>query len=85
MGLVSLCDSNGHSRGERVSPEELARDLEELLADASFESYAEIAGIMEREKVLVVAYLFYCVKVLRPTEGKAVAEALLALLAERWV
>ncbi len=70
---------------EKLPAAALMRRLEDLLADAGFRGYAERAGMVGREKTLAVAYLFHCVKVLRPTEGRETAEALLSLLAERWM
>jgi hypothetical protein len=70
---------------KKLRAEDLVERLEELLAAKMFHDYAERAGIAGREKVLAVAYLFYCVKELRPSEGAEVGERLLTLLAERWL
>ena len=68
---------------EKLSAEEVAGKIEGLLESAAFREYAATAGMAGSERVLVVAYLFYCVEVLRPTEGLETARKLLALFAER--
>jgi hypothetical protein len=64
---------------EKLPAEALARRLESLFNEAAFRQYADRAKIAGREKVLAAAYLFYCVRVLRPTEGAEVGEQLLAV------
>jgi hypothetical protein len=70
---------------EKLSAEAVAQKLEKLLASESFKKYAATAGISGQEKVLTVAYLFYCAKILRPTEGAEVGEKMLSVLSERWL
>ncbi len=72
---------------EKLPAEALARKLEKLFGDAAFGNYAERAGIAGREKFLAAAYLFYCARVLRPTEGAEVGERLLELVMKgrKWV
>jgi hypothetical protein len=70
---------------EKLTPDALARKWEGLLASAEFAAYAERAGILGGEKVLAAAYLFYCVEVLRPSEGMETLRGLLARIGERWL
>jgi hypothetical protein len=70
---------------KKLSAEKLMAKLEQLIEAKTFRDYAERAGIAGCEKALAVAYLFYCAKELRPTEGADTGERVLALSAERWL
>jgi aminoglycoside phosphotransferase (APT) family kinase protein len=70
---------------KKLSAGKLMTKLEQLMEAKIFRDYAERAGIAGYEKNLAVAYLFYCAKELRPTEGADTGAALLALSAERWL
>jgi len=68
----------------KAGPEKLLANAEGLLNSPQFQNYAAAAGISGIVRVLFGAYLFYCVEVLRPSEGAATARAFLDLIGRRW-
>ena len=68
---------------EKLPSADLARKMEGLFGDRMFQDYAAAAGIKGRENALTAAYLFHCVNVVRPAEGREAAERLLAIFCER--
>lgn len=70
---------------EKLPAETVFSRVENLLSDKIFQDYAEMAGIRGQEKAMAAAYLFHCVKVIRPGEGLATGKALLALFCDRFV
>jgi hypothetical protein len=65
---------------EKQTPPESLSTINNLLQAPAFQTYAGKTGIAGHERSLVVAYLLYCVNVLRPTEGLQRCEALLSYL-----
>jgi hypothetical protein len=61
----------------------LAR-FERLLAGEDFVRYAQHAGMAGSERALALAYLCYCTRVTRQTEGLETVMALQRAAAERW-
>jgi len=68
----------------RLSAPALAVEVERHLRHPEFVQYAAAAKIESWVRPLFLAYLAYCRDVLKPTEGIATTEALLALLAKNW-
>ena len=66
-------------------PEELLETLEGFLEGKEFREYSDLAKIRGHERPLVLAYLFYLVNVIKPSEGLATNGSLLGLLAQRWL
>lgn len=64
-------------------PRLLAR-FERLLAGENFVRYARRAGIAGHERALALAYLCYCTRVTRQTEGLEAVAALERAAMERW-
>jgi hypothetical protein len=58
--------------------------LERLIASEEFASYSRRAGIVGEERALALAYLSYCTRVTRQTEGLKTIVALEQAAAERW-
>jgi hypothetical protein len=69
-------------RREPVS--ELLARFERLLATEDFVHYAQHAGMAGSERALALAYLYYCTRVTRQTEGLETVMALQRAAAERW-
>ena len=63
---------------------ELANTAETLLQSPAFRSYAQAAGLADRECYWLLAYLLYCRDVLRPAEGSPRVVELISLLTEKW-
>jgi hypothetical protein len=53
----------------RETVEALRARLEKLFASAIFQDYAARAGVAGKERALALAYLSYCTRVIRPSEG----------------
>ncbi len=70
---------------ERLATAALIRRVEELLDSDAFKAYAQQAGIAGLERPLVLAYLLHCVEVIKPAEGLAATQELLAALGARWL
>ena len=68
----------------RESTDALLRRLENLLGSAGFNAYAQRAGILGREHALALAYLAYCTRVTKQTEGLDRLAALEAAAVTRW-
>lgn len=69
---------------EKLPTTAVQRRAEQLLASPAFQSYAAECGVSGAEHDLVLAYLIYCVEVLRPSEGLAATRALLETLTRQW-
>jgi hypothetical protein len=69
----------------KQAPERLLQKIEELFAKTSFQNYADLGGIKGFERPLVIAYLFYLTKLIRPSEGLETNQSLLTLLSQRWL
>lgn len=68
----------------REGTEDLLARFERLLDSAYFSKYAGRAGIGEQGRVLALAYLAYCTRVTRQTEGRDQVLALERAAAARW-
>jgi hypothetical protein len=68
---------------EHVPIPVLARQLEQLIGSGEFQRYAALARISGFERLMIMAYLLHHNEVIRPGEGLAQGQALLAALAER--
>jgi hypothetical protein len=66
-----------------ATPAVLAR-IESLLSSAPFQRYAQRAGIVGVERLLALAYLHYCVDVLRPSEGLEQLKSVTRAALEKW-
>ena len=69
----------------RESPEVLLARFEALLSSPEFIRYARRAEIFEHTQALGLAYLAYCLRVTRQTEGRESLQALADLAAVRWL
>ncbi len=69
---------------EKLPTTAVQRRAEQLLASPAFQSYAARCRVSGAERELVLAYLIYCVEVLRPSEGLAATRALLETLTRPW-
>ena len=58
--------------------------IEKLFALAAFQDYASRAGVMGRERALATAYLSYCTRVLRQSEGLKTVTELESAAVQRW-
>jgi len=66
---------------ERLPTDALLARLTALLCSEPFQQYARLAGIVGWERGLALAYLRYGVEILKPAEGLAATQALLAAAA----
>jgi hypothetical protein len=69
---------------QHANPGTVAAKLEGLFAATEFQRYAEAAGIAGKERALALAYVCYCLRVTRQTEGIDQLTALEATLRARW-
>ena len=68
----------------RESTDTLLSRLENLLGSAEFSAYAKRAGILGRERAVALAYLTYCTRVTKQTEGLKRVMALETAVTTRW-
>jgi Phosphotransferase enzyme family len=69
---------------QKLATRDLIQRLEMLFIAPEFRTYLKLSGLEGAEKILAVAYLFYCVEVLQQTEGRESAEDLLTSLTHQW-
>jgi len=69
---------------ERAPTSVLVERVESLLASDPSKEYFGRADISEIERPLMLAYLHYCVEVIKPSEGLAATRDLLTALQSRW-
>ncbi len=67
----------------RLAPETIADRLRTFLASAPFQTYATAARITGLENALLAAYLAHAARVIRPSEGLAGTEQLLAIITRK--
>jgi len=58
--------------------------FERMLAAEDFKTYARLAGISGNEQAFALAYLCYCIRVTKQSEGLDRLKPLEAALAQRW-
>ncbi len=68
----------------RLTAEAVAARVEALFRQSQFEHYARAAHLADCQRPLLLAYLLYHNRVIKPGEGLEVGEQLLQLLASRW-
>lgn len=66
-----------------TAPAILSR-MEKLFALAAFQDYASRAGVLGKERPLATAYLSYCTRVLRQSEGLKTVIELESAAVQRW-
>jgi hypothetical protein len=69
---------------DKMKPRRAFRELEDLLRDPVFVRYAEAAEIAGHEAIFAIAYLLYCVNIIRPGESLTVTRAVLKLMIEKY-
>jgi hypothetical protein len=69
---------------EHAAPESIAARLEALLVAEDFARYAGATGICGHERPLIRAYVEYCQRVTRQTEGVDRLDSLARVLGARW-
>jgi hypothetical protein len=69
----------------KLTTRDLVQCLEGLLVAPEFRTYLRLSGLEGSEKILAIAYLFYCVEVLQQTEGRQRATEFLASLVGQWL
>jgi hypothetical protein len=68
---------------ERLSPQSLVKRIETQLESESFRHYAHITGINGIEHEILLSYLLYLLRVLKPVKGAAEIQKLLAIISTR--
>ena len=68
----------------RHSVPRVAAEVEQLLASARFQKYAEAAGISEIAQPLVLAYLLHQCRIIKPLEGGKATAELFEFLFTHW-
>ena len=69
---------------ERLSSTGLIERVEQLLGSEAFSNYAGKAQVTGIERQLVLAYLLYCICVIKPAEGLEATSKLFQAASQRW-
>ncbi len=69
---------------ERENAGQILARLDALFDSLEFTNYAQQANISGLERVLTLAYLIYCIRVTRQTEGLEIISTLKNMAAEKW-
>jgi hypothetical protein len=69
---------------QRASTARIVEKIERLFISQEFVRYAQRAGITRQERAFAIAYLHYCLHVLKQTEGFETIRALAELAERRW-
>ena len=69
----------------QAKPEEVATRIEQLLASASVERYLRLTETLGWERPICLAYLEYCERILRPSEGIETLKQTARILRSTWV
>ena len=69
---------------QKAAPDAIIAQLARLLDSVEFGRYAKLTGMAGQERALALAYVGYCIRVTRQTEGLDRLTALEAMMQTRW-